>query len=457
MLLIKKYLNSRLYLLTVLVVSMVFWLLAYLSHYEKIDVNIQPKIENISLMSYGIICFILLVFNRNTFYFIPWVIFIPFVFARPFTALEIPKTIFIASGIMVLGIIINLIIYRPKFKLGHFFIGLAVLCLAFALGGINVPNDNSRFQILLTFVCVVAFLLLYVVISSSAKTDFKTVCRLFTYLGVFLVFELAVYFKIQPDFKEALLNKMSNVGWGISNNIALMLLFTFPFTLYLVLISKNIKTIFYILIMAAQCLAILFTYSRGAIVSMFVGLAFTIPLSIWKSKDRITTSISIAALLAMIGLVILYFYKNRPEDFERFLDIAFKMDFDDFNGRKTIYEDCIKSLKEFPIFGKGVLSTFQSDGTYEWGHSTILQTVRTMGYVGIFAMAFHLIQKYLVLLYRPSLWKVITASAFAISGLYGLFDVSYYFINYMIPLILAMAIIECLFRKGGEDEYELLY
>ena len=457
MLLIKKYLNSRLYLLTVLIVSMVFWLLAFLSHNEKIDINIQPKIENISLLSYGIICFILLVFNKNTFYFIPWVIFIPFVFARPFTALEIPKTIFIASGIMIVGLVLNLIIYRPKFKMGHFFIGLAVLCLAFVLGGINVPNDNSRFQILLTLVCVVAFLLLYVVLSSSAETNFKTICRLFTYLGIFLVFELAVYFKIQPDFKEAFLSKNSTVGWGVSNNIALMLLFTFPFTVYLVLISSNIKAIFYVLIMTLECLGILFTYSRGAMISMFVGVAFFIPFSIWKAKDRLTTSISIVVLLALLGFGILFCYKRYNEEFERFIDVAFKMNFDDFNGRKAIYEDCIKSLKEFPIFGKGVLSTFQSDGTYEWGHSTILQTVRTMGYVGIFAMAFHLIQKYFVLIYRPSLWKIITASAFAISGLYGLFDVSYYFINYMIPLIMAMAIIECLFRKGGEDEYELLY
>ena len=61
--------------------------------------------------------------------------------------------------------------------------------------------------------------------------------------------------------------------------------------------------------MAAQCLGILFTYSRGAIMSMFAGLIFTIPLSIWKSKDRITTSISIALLLGLIGLVVLYFYK----------------------------------------------------------------------------------------------------------------------------------------------------
>lgn len=454
---IKKYLNSRLYLLTVLIVSMAFWLIAYLSHNEKIDINIQPKIENISLLSFGIICFIVLVFNSNTFYFIPWVIFIPFVFARPFTALEIPKTIFVAAGIMGVGLILNLIIYRPKLKLGHFFIGLAVLCVAFVLGGINVLNDNSRFQLLLTTICVIFFLLLYVVIASSAHTDFKMICRMFTYLGIFLVFELVVYYMIQPDLKEALLNKFSNVGWGISNNVALMLLFTFPFTVYLVLTSKNIKTVAYILIMSVQCIAIVFTYSRGAIISMIIGIICLIPLSIWKAQDRITTAISIGVILLIIEAVLLYFYKTKTEDLLSVTNILLNADFGDFNHRKVIYEDCIKSLKEFPIFGKGILATFQYDGTYDWGHSTIFQTVRTMGWVGIIGMSIHLIQKYFVLAYRPSLWKIITAASFAISGLYGLFDVSYYFINYMIPLVFGMAIIECLFREGGKDEYELLY
>ena len=46
-------------------------------------------------------------------------------------------------------------------------------------------------------------------------------------------------------------------------------------------------------------------------------------------------------------------------------------------------------------------------------------------------------------------------ASFAISGLYGLFDVSYYFINYMIPLILGMAMLEFEFNNG-EENYELV-
>jgi len=38
--------------------------------------------------------------------------------------------------------------------------------------------------------------------------------------------------------------------------------------------------------------------------------------------------------------------------------------------------------------------------------------------------------------------KIIIIFSFAMSGLYGLFDVSYYFMNYMILLIITMAVVE---------------
>lgn len=454
--LIKKFLDSRFYLPFVCLVSMTFWLLAYLSHNEKLNIELQSKIENISLLAYGSICALLLVFNRNTFYIIPWVIFIPFVFARPFTAMDIPVCIFYGVGLMLIGLVINIILYRPKLKIGHFFIGLMILCIAFVLGGINVPSENSKYQLILLSACVIAFMLMYTLLASSSKADFKRICKMFTYLGIFLVFELCIYFLIQPDLHQALLQKNSTVGWGISNNIALILLFTFPYTVYLGLTSKGIKTIFYVLVVACQCLGIVFTYSRGATFSMLAGIAVMIPLCIWKAEDRITTSITIGVTLLVLGAVLLYYYKFKNEDYQKFIDVALHYDLDNLNGRTPIYEDCINALKEYPVFGKGVLSTFNEDGTYAWGHSTILQTVRTMGWVGTIAMIIHLIQKYFVLVYRPSLWKVTVAASFAISGLYGLFDVSYYFINYMVVLILCMAVIECLFRKTGEDDYEIL-
>lgn len=455
---IRSFLDNKFYIPMVAIISFAFWLLAFLSNKQILDANFITKVENISLLVFGIIAAILLVLFKNTFYFIPWVIFVPFVFARPFDALTIPKCIFIGLGLMVVGLILNIIIYKPKLKLGQFFYGLLILCIAFVLGGINVKTDNYTLQIFLTTLCVVAFLSVYCLIASSARVSFEEVARMFTYLGIFLVLQLVVYFLIQEDVLQAFLNKSTNVGWGISNNIALMLLFTFPFTLFLAIANKRIKTILYTIITYAQVAAVVITYSRGAIIALALGIILLVPFVVWKAKDRITLSIAVVCLIVFSIIFIDQFKTNRPEEFERILTIIKNVDFEDFNGRTPIYEECINALKENPIFGKGVLSAFEQnasgDVVYEWGHSTILQTVRTMGLVGCIAMIIHLVQKYFVLIRKPTVWKIIVIASFAISGLYGLFDVSYYFINYMIPLILGMAMLECSFNPLGEDDYE---
>lgn len=457
---IQNFLDSKLYIPIVCIISFAFWLIAFLSKHEVLDIELITKVENISLVVFGIITAILLIFFKNTFYFIPWVIFVPFVFARPFDALTIPKCIFIGLGLMAVGLILNIIIYKPKFKLGQFFWGLLILCIAFVLGGINVKTDNYVLQLFLTSLCVVAFLCIYCLIASSTKVKFDEIARLFTYLGIFLVMQLAVFFWIQEDIFHAFLHKLTNVGWGISNNIALMLLFTFPFTLYLSFTKKTFMSAIYSVITYAQIVGIVITYSRGAIIALTIGIVLLIPFVLWKAEDRITLSVSIVLLFVFSIVFIMQFKNNRPEEYQKIYDIITKIDFDNFNGRTPIYEECIQALKDYPIFGKGVLSTFEQnasgDVVYEWGHSTILQTVRTMGTVGCIAMIIHLVQKYFVLLKRPTTWKIMVGASFAISGLYGLFDVSYYFINYMIPLILGMALLESSFKKLGEDDYEVL-
>ena len=457
---IKKFLNSYLYIPTVFLISLTFWLIAYLSKNNVIDNIIIYKIENISLITFGVIALLLLVFFKNTYYFIPWVIFIPFVFARPFDALSIPSCIYIGLGLMVVGLILNIIIYKPKLKIGQFFFGLLVLCIAFVLGGINVKTDNSSFQLMITTICVVAFLLVYCLIASSSSIKFDEIARLFTYLGIFLVIQLIVFFYLYEDITVAFLNKVTNVGWGISNNIALILLFTFPFTLYLAFSKKHVYTIIYSLLTYIQIVAIIITYSRGAILSLAIGIIILIPFVIWKAKDKITLIASVVILIAVTIFGIFKIKEIYPDEFLKIYEIVTKLDFENMNGRTPIYEDCINALKEYPIFGKGVLATFTEDPNgvvvYEWGHSTILQTVRTMGSVGCIAMLFHLGQKYFVLFKKINVAKMTVIASFAISGLYGLFDVSYYFINYMIPLILCMAMLECLFKNSGEQDYEVL-
>ena len=129
-----------------------------------------------------------------------------------------------------------------------------------------------------------------------------------------------------------------------------------------------------------------------------------------------------------------------------------KIDFSKLNGRKAIYLKCLNDAKEHLIFGRGLLAGFVyridvAEGNYQWCHSTLLQSLYSAGLVGLVAMLIHLFFKYFYLLKNFSIEKLFLIMIMLLPGLYGLFDVSYFFINFMIVLIVILVLTQDLYDK----------
>ncbi len=451
---IRRFLDSKFYIPFVFIISFVSWFLSYISRKGIIDSNLIDFIEYCELIGYGSISLLFLINFKNTYYFIPLFIFIPFMFARPFDAIDIPYCVIIGGVLVAIGLILNYFIYKPKLMFGKFLLGLIVLGIAIILSGIGYKSDNYFIQLIFSFCCVGAFILLYVSISSSASVDFHNIARLFLYLGLFLSLQLIVYYCVQDNILDSFLSKDSNVGWGISNNIALMLLFTMPFALYLATQNRRVLCVLYLLTFILELLCIVFTYSRGAVVAMIIGIIIMIPFIIIEVVNKKTFYISLSTILCFICLFVLIFCFSHKTEAARIFEILTSLDIHNGNGRYEIYKKCLQNLKEYKIFGKGIFSQFNGDNygntSYVWGHSTITQTASTMGGFGLLSIFFHFGQKYYVLLKNATNYKMIIFYSFFISGLYGLVDISYYFVNYMIPLVIVMALLEKLMKADSE-------
>ena len=136
---------------------------------------------------------------------------------------------------------------------------------------------------------------------------------------------------------------------------------------------------------------------------------------------------------------------------------------DTLNGRNKIYSDLIVKSFDYPILGHGVYFPFtydidlQTDNGYQWGHCTFLHALFTTGLFGTLLLTYHMIEKYFGLIRKIDIKKFTLLFSFALSGLYGLFDVSYFYINYMIVfiviLILADDYIERLVNFKFIDKY----
>ena len=137
-------------------------------------------------------------------------------------------------------------------------------------------------------------------------------------------------------------------------------------------------------------------------------------------------------------------YVVKPHIYEEYIAAIMNFEFESLNGRKRIYEEMLENVKEYIYFGRGLFDSPDKEGTHEylWGHNLYIHAIYTTGLFGLGALLVHLFQKYYVLLKKPNKKTIYVALAFFACGLYGLVDVTYYYLNYMIVMIAILALME---------------
>ena len=146
-------------------------------------------------------------------------------------------------------------------------------------------------------------------------------------------------------------------------------------------------------------------------------------------------------LLTLCGIIIFIYLYDKS-----ILNAAIKnitaINLNSINGRVPIYTKMLEELKEQPIFGFGMFHSFGQGGTeeipYLWGHNTFIHAAYTLGLLGFGAMVFHHIQKYLFCFKNRRFEKVVLFFSFLATDIYGFIDVSYFFINFMIVLLIIL-------------------
>lgn len=442
---IKKGLDSTYYLLGVVIAMIIFWAIPY----TLLEINIlkyQETVklfENIALILIGVFILLTLSFYENIFYIVPIIVFVPFMFSHSFDVYTTPKCIYVAIGLLILGLIIHFIRFKPKFKRGHFLLGISLLGITMITGGIGFKEADYFANVIIVAGCAIGMVFVYLLLSSTVKVEFEKFALLMTCLGLYLTFQLLTYYLLQDSIIKALSQKLSNVGWGISNNIALMLLVTIPFTTYLCYINTTKKCLLYYILAVIQMAAVVLTYSRGALLAMIVGIVIMVIIGMKMGSDKKLLKNLFLITTALVILFVVVLCISSREIFEKMMALILDFDFKDGNNRFPIYKTCLEKIKHYPIFGCGMLSCFDAEtGQFMWAHSTILHTTTTMGLVGTIALIYHMFEKYYYFFKKAELWKLMVILSLGMSDLYGMIDVSYYFINYMVLMIVILSVVD---------------
>ena len=458
----RKKVLTYLYIYACAILILLVWLFSLMKNKEVIHYHFD--IESLGLTVIGLLSMLILIFIEDSFFLGVLLLLTPFSFAREFDIANVPPCLYLVLAFALIGMILHLFIYRTRIKRGTYFISLLLFCIGTTLGGlINSSVFLSSFFTSLGLSVAIMFFYIYIV-SYLGDHSFNELCHIMLAIGIVLILQTVLYQKIiNPD--TMFLSKDAHYGWACTNNLALMLLFTFPFGIYLTINSKNIFSLFASIIVVLEAITIMMNYSRGATFVMFIMLPICIIYAFIKSKTKLWFALYYVITLFVAFIIFVLIASFDRELFDAIWANVFHFNISTLNGRKDVYIFMLEESKNHIFFGKGLLSTMNieiyrpidpnSADNYMWAHNTFIHVLFISGIFGLVCFLGHLYTKYKKLLIDANPKKMTIMFAFLISGFYGLMDISYYYIIYMVVLIVVMALIEKTINKEEISDEEM--
>lgn len=359
---------------------------------------------------------------------------------------------------IVVGIVVNLIRFRPKFSfLGYkevkaTTVATLCFCAAVAFSGIAMKGRNVGAALI---VAALALLLGagYLFFSATIGADqpiskeekgatngnrmTEYVLFLMFVSGVIITLETVVTYARQGGLsavKINLLNKSMDLGWGGPNNYSIIMATMIPATLYYAVKYGKYSPLF-VLYSLLQFAIVVASGSRGSILFGSVVLTAALGYAVYKCAYRGRTIITV---VAAVDICLIIFMKNAKEINEAFSNMM-SLGLGD-NGRIPLYQEAIRLFKWQPIFGVGFdyrLGGLAGDGySPYWYHSTFFQALASTGIVGFLALAYLAVSRYRNFVTDVSVEKTFMAAGFLIFDLYALTDVFFFTPNGLLFLFI---------------------
>lgn len=344
---------------------------------------------------------------------------------------------FFAALIPTLPVLLAAIIYyiiknKPQITRGAYLAGFVIALIGVIPGGLFFDNAFIHF---LTVSAVAAALVgIYIIFVSTCKDNFKsTAFNAFTAIAVLILLQVVVFYIFAEDKSLVINYKEIHLGWGISNNIALVLCMLLPVTIYLA--SQN-KPWFYLPMAFLQAAAIFVVKSRGNMLIAAAFLPVLLVVSFLASKQKRVYIYSLMVTFAFVIAAVIIAFPTLKQIFAYSQNLGF-----DDTGRFDLYREAFENFKLNPIFGVGFYYLHGGEIPH-WYHNTILQLLASLGVFGLLMFVPLLWQRYTTPLKRFNRLNFFLLCALVMSGLYALLDVNFFNIYPNLIIICMYIIIE---------------
>lgn len=437
---IEKFLNSNLYLILIFSFTLISW-----SSYE---INPQYGFNFFNMISIYILFILmtcLLIFFKNTVYILPLLLSLLFIVNKADMTFDTTMLIFpiICVSLFLIGLILHLIRFKIHLDRKVFFWGFLLIAVGYVLPLIYLPFVIESLPVsLLGFF----YFMLYVFLSNTLQSNQNYFFKILLGINLLLTAQVFVYiyhgFFIWTDlsfFDRLFLGWLRNLGWGNINDVTFYITLTFPSYIYF--IFKKQKS-FYLFLMILPIIAVFLTKSRGGYLGFFLILSASLIFIFIKGDKKfrkyIFGLISIPFCIILIAPQILTVLWSD-------LSTSFGNGFDFFTGNRIyIYTEGLKIFRQYPFFGGGWLSinSFAFDGRIFMFHSTIIQSLATMGLFGAIALGFHYYQIAKYMGHSMHFEKYLFLFAYIATQMHGLIENVQYSVPYSIFLVIILSSFE---------------
>lgn len=323
---------------------------------------------------------------------------------------------------------------KKKFVLGKLFWGLvAVAVVGAGFAGLLCAEYEHIYSV--RFLGIVsAITLIYIVLINGTDESVKDyTMHAFVSFGVGACLLIINYYANVDDLVLAFHNKSLRVGFAITNIIAAAIGTCIPASIYLA--TKKFPQIF-IPLAVIMYVAILFTFSRAAILVTTVVLPIALIYGFLVSKKKLHYGLTFGGTAVVILVLVLVLKDKLPIWFEHTKELGLSD-----NGRLKLWKYGWEDFKRNKIFGSGFYGEDGADlvGPLKKYHSTIIQILACSGIVGVIGFGFHYYQRYKLMFKKLSIYKMFWLFALAVYEGCALIDIGQimFFSQIMLALLFA--------------------
>ncbi len=419
-----KFITSDLFIIFMFALNVLFWWL---------------KLGTVMMIASSIILLSIILFNidRTSIISIALANVINYRIAK----LEENFTILIVFSVILLPFVIyDLVKHKIKYK-NNIFISLVIFFIVNIISLVNTNSETIKLGLIgVMQIAIYAIIFLYFY-TYRKKGNFLNIAKNACAMGLAISMQFAIKF---AQFDGDIISKsVIDLGWGLSNYIAIVMSIIIPLTFYLYM--NNQKNKFPLVCVVLFFLVVLLTFSKGSFLAWIVALIPFLICAYIFSKQRRILIIDGLCCLILLGLLILVISKvdviwNGLVDYFEHMDS--RGWFND-KGRLDIYKIGFEQFKKNPLFGAGSYTgQYYLELNINY-HNFIIQTIATVGAVGLISFGYYLftiVKSTLVNHY----FNISILFIFILLTIHGLVDTTWY--NPLVMVIMSI-ILPSLIKK----------